>query len=156
MNLFVLAADPAEAARYHHDRHVVKMTLETAQCLSTVARFIGYDGPSIYRSTHKGHPCIKWIAAGLDNMEWAAAYGKALAREYTHRFGKTHASELVLDTASDWLRNHKMYSRKATPFAQAMPDEFKQPDAVEAYRAYYRAKKVVGQRWTNRPQPEWL
>lgn len=29
-------------------------------------------------------------------------------------------------------------------------------DPVEAYRAYYRATKVEGARWTNRNAPHWL
>ena len=35
VNIFYLARDPAEAARAHCDKHVVKMILETAQLLST-------------------------------------------------------------------------------------------------------------------------
>ena len=35
MNIFFLDPDPATAASYHNDKHVVKMVLETAQMLST-------------------------------------------------------------------------------------------------------------------------
>ena len=34
-----------------------------------------------------------------------------------------------------------------TPFAQAMPDEYKQEDAVEAYRAYYMGDKAAFAKW---------
>ena len=37
-----------------------------------------------------------------------------------------------------------------------MPDEYKRVDPVEAYRAYYRATKVEGARWTNRNIPNWI
>lgn len=36
VNIFMLDHDPVKAARWHADRHVVKMILETAQLLSTV------------------------------------------------------------------------------------------------------------------------
>lgn len=36
MNIFVLDLDPVKCAEYHCDKHVIKMTLETAQILCTV------------------------------------------------------------------------------------------------------------------------
>ena len=38
MNIFFLDKNPIKAARKQCDKHVVKMVLETAQMLSTVAR----------------------------------------------------------------------------------------------------------------------
>jgi hypothetical protein len=40
MNIFYLSHDPEEAARFHCDKHVVKMILETAQMLSTAHRLL--------------------------------------------------------------------------------------------------------------------
>lgn len=40
MNIFFLAFDPAEAAIFHCDKHVVKMVLESAQMLSTAHRML--------------------------------------------------------------------------------------------------------------------
>jgi hypothetical protein len=41
-----------------------------------------------------------------------------------------------------------------TPFAQAMPDEFKHEDAVQAYRAYYHSKTFA--KWEKgTPAPDW-
>lgn len=40
MNIFFLAPDPAEAAVFHCDKHVVKMVLESAQMLSTAHRML--------------------------------------------------------------------------------------------------------------------
>ncbi len=45
MNIFFLDNEPARAAQYHCDKHVVKMIVETAQILSTVVRIKrGYTG----------------------------------------------------------------------------------------------------------------
>ena len=43
MNIFVLDKHPVIAASMQCDKHVVKMVLETAQILSTVARNNGID-----------------------------------------------------------------------------------------------------------------
>ena len=43
-----------------------------------------------------------------------------------------------------------------TPFAQAMPDECKREDAVEAYKEYYRKHKRHIAAWKNRDIPEWM
>lgn len=40
MNIFYLDRDPALAARYHCDKHVIKMILETGQLLSTAHRLL--------------------------------------------------------------------------------------------------------------------
>ena len=37
MNIFIVDTDPVVAAQSLHDRHVVKMCIETAQLLCTVA-----------------------------------------------------------------------------------------------------------------------
>ena len=42
-----------------------------------------------------------------------------------------------------------------TPFAQAMPDEYKDPDPVQAYRAYYMGEKAGFAKWNKRNTPEW-
>ena len=43
-----------------------------------------------------------------------------------------------------------------TPFAQAMPDEYKNPDAVVAYRQYYVGEKYRFLNYRNRRRPVWL
>ena len=55
MNIFVLHPMPDIAARMQCDRHVVKMTLETAQMLSTAINELGGQAP--YKSAHINHPC---------------------------------------------------------------------------------------------------
>ena len=43
MNIFYLSTNTDECARYHCDKHVVKMILETAQMLSTAHRVLDGD-----------------------------------------------------------------------------------------------------------------
>jgi len=42
-----------------------------------------------------------------------------------------------------------------TPFAQAMPDTYKNKNAVEAYRAYYLGEKTGFAEWKNTKTPTW-
>jgi len=44
-----------------------------------------------------------------------------------------------------------------TPFAQAMPDEYKDEDTVKAYRAYYKSKvdSPGGVHYRHTSPPDW-
>jgi len=154
MNIFALDENPATAAGWHSDRHVVKMTLETAQILSTVHHAFG--NPVRYKPTHPKHPCTIWAGASVANYRWLVALGMALAAEYTVRYGKTHACAALFDGE---LSNPPplLTGDIQTPFALAMPDDCKHADPVESYRAYYQRKKDdhAWMTWKNSP-PAWL
>ena len=91
MNIFYLSNDPAECARFHNDRHVIKMILETSQLLSTAHRVL--DGtlsvgrsasgrkktsyvlmdqrePVLYSATHINHPSAIWVRQSYANYVW--------------------------------------------------------------------------------------
>lgn len=157
MNIFVLHNSPVISARMACDKHVVKMILETAQMLCTVADRYGYKDPCLYKPVHQKHPCTLWAGETAANWAWLCKHGIALSKEYTFRYGKKHKSESVVrtiyrkrlgPTGIIWLT-------KSTPFAQAMPDEYKDKDAVKAYRAYYHGEKSRFATWTKRNPPYW-
>lgn len=145
MNIFVLHDSPYYAAKYHCDKHVPKMILESAQMLSTV---IG--GP--YKPTHKNHPCTLWVAESRANAEWLWLLADALNIEYKERFDhiQNHKSWNAVEPL--WRAIKGLPKGPLTPFAQAMPDEYKNDDAVTAYRAYYRSKSFAA--WRN-GAPVW-
>ena len=155
MNIFVLHEDPAIAAQMQHDKHVIKMILETAQMLSAVARRRGFWSEKYYRASHENHPCTVWAGDSMGNANWLLEHGWALADEYTCRFGKKHASESILDQFFlDYINAEWPEAAATTEFAQAMPDEYRVPgDAVAAYRNYYLGEKIHQSRWTRRPVP---
>ena len=153
MNIFALNSDPILAAQNHVDRHVVKMPLETSQILCTVVRGLG--GEARYKPTHKNHPCTLWAGESSGNYEWLVQLGLALCNEYTHRYNREHACEEVIREISAPLPNLLRIAPRSA-FALAMPEEYKQADAVESYRAYYRAEKAHLHSWKNRQPPEWL
>lgn len=144
MNIFVLSRDPLEAARMQCDKHVVKMIIETAQMLCTV-------GVGQYKKTHINHPCTVWASKSLSNFNWLKIHGLELCREYTYRYGKIHKSEDVIIST---LPADDMADVGLTPFALAMPEEFKCDDPVEAYRLYYHTKRHFA-KWTKRGVPAW-
>ena len=43
-----------------------------------------------------------------------------------------------------------------TPFAKAMPEEFKVDCSIESYRNYYKFGKTELHQWTKREKPEWI
>lgn len=156
MNIFVLGdnAHPVTSAQHQCDKHVIKMCLENCQMLSGVWD----DGP--YKRTHYNHPCSVWMRTSPINYEWSLDHGRALLDEYTFRYGKMHKCEEIWSwckhryakyTISPFLTNGSL-----TPFAQAMPDECKKPNAIEAYRQYYLTIKRPIAGWSKgREAPYW-
>jgi len=144
MNIFILDADPVVAAQSQIDKHVVKMPLETAQLLCTAARVHGASDVR-YKATHGNHPCTLWAGMARGNYAWLLEHGLALATEYTRRYGKIHASEAVIREAAEHLP--RIPDGAQTAFAQAMPDEYRDVDAVRAYRRYYLGAKRPFATW---------
>jgi hypothetical protein len=144
MNIFILDSDPVKAAQYLCDKHIVKMCLETAQILSTIS-----NGP--YKPTHANHPCTIWARETLGNYRWLVVHGIAIGQEYEYRYGKEHKSLDIIKSCISYRPND---STVITPFALAMPQEYRKEDAVESYRDYYMSKRAFCD-WTEREVPEW-
>jgi hypothetical protein len=152
MNIFYLDSDIEQCARFHCDKHVIKMILESAQILCTVLWM--HDIPAPYRPTHVHHPCVKWANESLSNWCWLKKLAGALNEEYKYRFNHTqnHKSyNLILK-----LEPPPMKDLGLTPIAQAVPEEFKQADPIQAYRDYYKLCKIHLAHWTKREIPDWF
>jgi hypothetical protein len=148
MNIFVLDNCPEFAAKYQCDKHVVKMVLETAQLLCSAHE------TAPYKRTHYNHPCAIWTRSSMGNYDWLVRHGLALAREYTFRYNKIHKSTEVIEWAM--LNKPNILDLGLLPFAQAMPDQYKNPDdAVSAYRNYYMNEKARIATWTKTETPYW-
>ena len=157
MNIFFTSRDPIEAAQYSCDKHVVKMSLETAQMLCTVAVENGHKDPCLYKPVHQKHPCTLWAGENVANWAWLCRHGIALCQEYTFRYDKRHKCEDVIRTIyRDRLGPQGIvWLTGMTPLPQAMPDKYKNPDPVKAYRAYYIGEKNGFARWSRRNPPTW-
>ena len=155
MNIFVLHPMPDMAARMQCDRHVVKMTLETAQMLSTAINELG--GQASYKSAHVNHPCSVWARETLGNFVWLWQHGINLAQEYTARYGKVHKSEVVIrDCYHTMMQRQLLKSRRLTPHPLCMPDEYKTDCVYESYRNFYIGEKSRFARWNKTTEsPSW-
>jgi hypothetical protein len=123
------------------------------QILCTALNKMGLDTP--YKSTHARHPCVLWAGESYDNFLWLKALTLFLNEEYRYRFDKTqdHRSIEVLR----FISRYRYERRGLTPFAQAMPEEYRVPgDAVTAYRNFYVGEKRHFARWTGLDKPGWF
>ena len=155
MNIFVLDENPALAAMYQCDKHVVKMILETGQILSTVHRMYGNDDEVLYKATHKHHPCTLWAGASINNYWWMLAHFEGLSSEYAYRYGKKHATyERLKDVVVKIPQGIDKWEK--TEYTLAMPDEYKCDDAVTSYRNYYMGAKRGFLNYTRRGKPSWM
>ena len=155
MNIFVLDEDVRKCAEYHNNSHCVKMVLETAQLLCGVHHMTAQVTLQVpYRLSHKNHPCSIWARECIENYIWLCNLGIELAKEYTFRYDKRHKSQDVIE----WCIENKPQLRKnleLTPFALAMPDDYKSSDAIESYRRYYIIDKSHIANWKKRIKPLW-
>lgn len=152
MNIFYLDKNTQRCAKYHCDKHVVKMILEYAQILCTVSYQSGENTP--YRPTHQNHPCVIWARQSLANWKWLRDLTAALNEEYKFRFDKkvNHKSYDVILT----LKLPNIPDIGITERPQTMPSEFKiQGDPITAYRNYYIYAKQHILSWKKRSKPLW-
>ena len=166
MNIFVLSLDQKEAAQLHVDKHVVKMCCELSQLLSTAHWVLDGErsgkvwthpsNPDIYKPTHVNHPCSKWVQRSSANYQWAHKLLRELLSEYTFRYEKIHKVER--EGLVDRLQTLpiKIQNSTLTPFALAMPDEYKSDDPVQSYRTYYSQGKQHLAAWKKRKIPSWF
>lgn len=155
MNIFFLDNSPLVAAQMMHDKHVVKMILESAQILSTVCAAHNAWVPGMYAPTHKNHPSVLWAGESCENWTWLVQHARALCAEYTYRYSRKHKSSAVIELCAD--NAPLFHTRTLTPPAQAMPAEYRiAGDAIAAYRQYYLGRKVVQSKWTRRPVPDFV
>lgn len=152
MNIFVLDLDVEKCAKYHCDKHVVKMITEYVQLLSTCLHYYGFDAP--YKPTHLNHPCNVWVRSSIENYQWLYALTEALHSEYRHRYGdKIHLAYKKMKESVPY--NPKFNPEKMTKFPNCSP--YKEiEDVVWAYRLTYMTTKRHFMKWTNRSKPDWF
>jgi len=162
MNIFVLDHDPIVAASMHCDKHVTKMSIEYAQILSSVHhRWATPYTNSLYKNTHKNHPSTKWAGDHLDHYDWLYALACATWDEYTHRYGKIHASSRLRDALSHRPIGLSINRSELRPPPQCMPIIFKTyggtwEETIASYHRYYREVKYTFATWKKRSIPEWF
>lgn len=153
MNIFVLDENITTCAQYHCDQHAIKMILESVQMLCTSLNKKGIVTP--YKSTHSKHPCVLWVEESYDNFEWLAQLALALNQEYRFRFNKEHDHKSIAVLSE--IEKHKYERIGLTPFAQAMPEQYKVlHDSVTAYRNFYLGEKMHFAKWSKRSLPFWV
>ncbi len=162
MNILYLNDDPFISAKMMTDKHIVKMTLESAQLLCTAHRVL--DGKQsiqvlnkrkkkiwvypdsdldsiLYKATHVNHPCSIWTRSSKENYFWLYDHFTALCREYTFRYGKVHLCEKklldILKTPPINISNEESKEQGI-----ATPKEYYSESKIDTYRAYYENEKL--------------
>ena len=175
MNLFILDKNVTRCAKALGDKHIVKMTLETTQILSTCVWQMGYGSwltSQIYKPTHENHPCVVWARSCEANYNYMLSTLKAQLREYKWRRKRDHRCSDLLDHFDHvfWASNYRGKKRqglevpKITRPPLVMPQGFVvrggigMDSVVDSYRNYYFDKwkrGMVKYRW-RREMPDWL
>lgn len=163
MNLFILSKDPKQIALWMTDKHIIKIILEAVQMLSCAYQLIcpdeNHDG--LYKISHKNHPVSIWVRESRENFLWTLELLDAMHTEWRHRFNhpetKFHKSYILAMHLKSRCPESSLFQKSGlTPFALAMPDEYKMVCPFESYRNYYQSpEKQRIASWKNRELPEW-
>ena len=162
MNLFYLESSPQGAAQALCDKHIPKMTLETAQMLSTAAWCVlsppNYTVlPDIYRPAYLNHPSTAWVRSGICQYVWTHALFQHLCSEFEFRFGKPHASSRLIHALGHFDILNALPNTTFIEPPQCMPEQYHQVDTLQAYRDYYLGDKMRFAKWERgRAAPDWV
>lgn len=176
MNIFFLDPTPSHCAEMHNDKHVVKMILEYAQLLSTAHRILDgelveglsksgrkakrYKLPDerdgvLYTATHSNHPSAVWARQSNANYYWLFNLFDSCLKEYTHRYGKQHATSRL--HVHLYYEPENIATADFTEPPPAMPEHYRVPgNSIQSYHNYYVGDKREMSKWTNRQMPEWF
>jgi len=153
MNIFYIHTDPIIAAQQLADDHIRKMQIESAQMCCTAHWETGNEAP--YKRAHKNHPSTIWARQSIQHYIWLVEHGLEICNEFKKRYGKRHKTQDVLE----WLLvNHpNIPDIDFVPPPQCMPDEFKGPNTLEAYKNFYindkvKVKKLDWKKLNNKPK----
>ena len=161
MNIFYLDNNTELCAKYHCDKHVVKMILETAQLLSTAHRVLDgdryADNNSLYKATHKNHPTAVWGRQSDQNYLWTLSLLIELMKQYTKRYNKKW-NKLKSDALIKGLMSLPTTITRGsfTTPPQCMPEDYKDKDTITAYKNYYIGDKARFAKWNYTDTPEWF
>jgi len=162
MNRFLINYSPELCARDMCDKHVVKMPLEEAQMLCTTVRLHApeyAEEAGLYRAVHQKHPCTIWAGQSRANYLYSLDMFREMCREYTHRYGKVHASWRLYDALVDAAQY--VPDGNITPHPECFSEHTDlksgKPWPIQSYRKFYMTKqKRFKMVWTRRDMPEWF
>lgn len=165
MNIFILSLIQREIAQYMMDKHVSKILLEAVQMLCSAKRVLDPDDEAndrIYKLAHKNHPVTIWCRKSKANFVWTLDLVEELHNEWRFRYGhpetKFHKSYLMAMILRENIPSDDKFEVEGlTPFALAMPVEYKTENPVEAYRNYYMSeeKQKIASWKKRRGKPRW-
>ena len=176
MNIFYLHEDPIQNAKWHIDKHIVKMPIEYAQLMSTAHRLLDGDmywdrtannrrikrwrlnderENILYKASHINHPSAIWVRESKTNYFKMYQLYMATLAEFTNRYGKIHGASKPSIALMRAPNNIPL--TKETEIPQAMPEYCKvKGNPIKAYRKYYINEKKRFATWKNKEIPQWF
>ncbi len=165
MNIFFLDKDPKVSADLMHNKHVVKMILESAQMLCTAFHELGYSGDIPYKKAYVNHPMTIWTRTTGGNFNWLIKHAKRLCKIYTKQYNRVHKTQAVIDWCDANKKDLIIFIDnrldKTIP-PKCMPNEHKIDgdtitDVVHSYLNYYVMTKIKkDSSWGYREKPNFF
>lgn len=157
MNIFYLSQCAYTSAEWMHEKHTVKMVLESAQILSTAVQMnIMETDNRLFKCAHIYHPSVKWVSESIWHYEWLMRHYQALSAKYARVFNRDHiAYTRLISYLREYYDLFPDNGFRHPPLC--MPDKYKVHDSAEAcYRAYYIGEKLRNRCYYKFPEPFWI
>lgn len=172
MNIQHVSNSPRRCARALDDIRLTKMVLEAAQMLCTVLNLEAGEQVTPYKNSHVHNPITKWAQHPV-NWAWLWYWGNELGEEFMYRFGRRHASHLVIqgltfNYSKRILPNPKPKRWHNSARHQGLGIDYSHiEDTRKAYREYLLHRwrlqsktprkngKIYPPVWTKRGPPAW-
>lgn len=174
MNIFYTDKDPKLCATNQCDQHVIKMSTEYGQMLSTAHRVL--DGKSyieksinnrkltrwklddereqvLWKACHVNHPSNIWLRESKENYMWLFLLWSFTVKEYHNRYGKVHKSIELYDFVKRPPLHILLEGWSEPPLA--MPEEYKTKSTVQSYINFYNGSKSKFAQWKFSQKPVW-
>jgi hypothetical protein len=153
MNIFIFDSDLKKSAQYFFERdprRARKQIVEATQMIAIAADQL--DLPRLYKcngapykvTTHRTHPCAKWVRESMQNFMLTINYTLELCTEHAKRSDRPHACHVTLinwlKVSADWLKEQSRGLPKAEPIFIGSPAyvyRLRECESVyEKYRLY--------------------
>lgn len=137
MNIFRLDEDPIICARYHCDRHLVKMPLEYFDLLMGLK-----------------HPLGEWVYESIDNYNWLRIMANEVCSEFFIRYGQVHWVAKPLARIEPVSKLPEIGATEQPFINEGV--ELLAKSVVENYRSIYQGPKRHLCTWSHRLPPPWF
>lgn len=154
MMVFLLDENHNQRAKFHCDKHVNKMLVESTQLMNTALHINDAEQLTFDDPIRPFPEWAMWAAESFDNWLWLLDHSLALGEEFRWRSAR-HDHRSLTRIMDNWVDQYILTNEKRkigkyfdgppsgmTDFPVCVGDTEHSADPIETYRRFYNEQKV--------------